>query len=103
MRRRASAELSPACREEALRRLRNPRRFNGQAIRPRQPPVRIDGRVFAFAGDTGAEAVVPVEGPEAASESSSLIRQSFGPCAEWPRRVCPAMSSWSEPAAGSSS
>ena len=68
----AVVEASPACREEARRWLRSLCRVNGQAIRPRPFPTRIDWHVFADASDTGAGGVISVEGPDAAS--SSVVR-----------------------------
>ena len=68
----ALVDLSPACRAEIDWWLRNLCRVNGQAIRPRPFPARIDSHVFADASDTGAGAVLSVDGPEAAS--SSVIR-----------------------------
>ena len=64
-----SIELSPAFREEIRWWLRNQCCVNGQAICPRPFSTRIDGYVFANASDTGAGAVVSVEGQEAAAPS----------------------------------
>ena len=60
---------APACREEIHWWLRNPCRVNGQAIRPRPFPPRIDSHVFSDAGDTSAGSVISVQGPEAAASS----------------------------------
>ena len=67
----ASVELSPACREEVRVRwwLWNLCPVNGRAICPHPGPARIDSHVFADSSDTGAGAVILLEGPEAAASS----------------------------------
>ena len=93
----ASVELSPACREEIRWWLRNPCRVNGQAIRPRPFPPRIDSHVFSDAGDTSAGSVISVQGPEAASSSVVLAVQRTAPPGMFHDELA------SEPAAGSNS
>ena len=93
----ASVELSPACREEIRWWLRNPCRVNGQAIRPRPFPPRIDSHVFSDAGDTSAGSVISVQGPEAASSSVVLAVQRTAPPGMFHDELA------SEPAAGSKS
>ena len=65
----APVDLSPTCRMEIAWWLRNLCRINEQAIRPRLFPALKDSHVFADASDTGAGAVLLVDGQEAASSS----------------------------------
>ena len=56
-----------------------PIHVNGRAICPRPFPARIDNHVFADAYNTGAGAVVSVEGQEAAASSNVLALRQMAP------------------------
>jgi hypothetical protein len=59
--------------------LRNLDRVNGSGIRPRAPDSNVDGCIFTDASDTGAGAVLLIEGPEAAASSLVAALRRVGP------------------------
>ena len=75
---RGSVSLGADCLAELDWWLGNLDRVNGSAIRPRAPDGRFDGCVFSDASDTGAGAVLLVDGPEAAA--SALIEAFRAHC-----------------------